>query len=140
VPVLPRLGDPGQSLGYLARAANAPHFLPFVIKLRGWTRDVVVFTSGTFDVSKEARDQLDAAGVRLDTAPIARLVGREHRLEAVELANGTAVPCEALFAHPPQHQVDLIRELGLALDDDGYVRVDAMTRETSVAGIYAAGT
>ncbi len=82
---------------------------------------------------------LRAAGIRLETAPVARLVARENRLEAVELANGTAVPCDVLFAHPPQRQVELVRALGVALDDDGLVRVDPMKRETSVPGIYASG-
>jgi thioredoxin reductase len=35
--------------------------------------------------------------------------------------------------------VEIIGALGVALQDDGYVRVDATTRETSVPGIYAAG-
>jgi thioredoxin reductase/SAM-dependent methyltransferase len=125
--------------GYLARDADARMFVAFALQLRGWTSDVVVFTSGAFEVAPEAREQLRAAGIRLETAPIARLAGREHRLEAVELAGGTAVPCEVLFAHPPQRQVDVVRALGVELDDDGYVRIDPMKRETSVAGIYAAG-
>jgi thioredoxin reductase len=125
--------------GYLADAAASSHFLPFALQARGWTRDVVVFTNGTFDVPQEARVRLHAAGIRLETAPVARLVARENRLEAIELSNGATVPCEVLFAHPPQRQVQLVRALGAALDDDGYVRVDAMKRETSVAGIYAAG-
>jgi len=107
--------------------------------LRGWTRDVVVFTNGTFDVPEEARDRLNAAGVRLETGPVARLVRREQGLAGVELASGIRVPCEALFAHPPQRQVELIGALGVALDDDGYVRIDPMTRETSLSGVYAAG-
>jgi len=125
--------------GYLAHEANAGHVLPFGVQMRAWTRDAVVFTGGAFELPQEARDQLKAAGVRLETAPLARLIHREHRLEAVELADGTKVPCEALFAHPPQGQVELIRALGVALDDAGYVRVDPMTRETSVSGIFAAG-
>jgi thioredoxin reductase len=125
--------------GYLVRAADSSHLLPFALQARGWTRDLVVFTSGAFDVPQEARARLHAAGIRLETAPVARLVAREHRLEAVELSNGTTVPCEVLFAHPPQRQVELVRSLGVALDDDGFIQVDAMKRETSVAGIYAAG-
>jgi thioredoxin reductase len=125
--------------GYLARAANVQHTLPFSIMLRGWSRDVTVFTGGAFEVAQEARDRLAAAGVRLETAPITRLVAREQQLEAVELATGAVVPCEGLFVHPPQRQVALVRELGVALDDDGFVRIDPMTRETSVSGIYAAG-
>jgi thioredoxin reductase len=44
-----------------------------------------------------------------------------------------------LFTHPPQGQVELVRSLGLALDDHGFVQVDPMKRETSIPGIYAAG-
>jgi thioredoxin reductase len=125
--------------GYLGRAADSAHFLPFALMARGWTRDLVVFTGGTFELPPEDRVTLDAAGIRLETAPVARLLGREHRLEAVELSDGTSVPCEVLFTHPPQQQVELVRKLGLALGDDGYVQVDATKRETSVPGIYAAG-
>lgn len=125
--------------GYLARASEPRHLLPFSLMLRGWAREVVVFTGGALDVPQEAREKLHQAGVRLETAPIARLVRREQRLEAVELADGSTVPCDTLFTHPPQHQVELVRSLGVALDDDGFVRVDPMTRETSLPGVYAAG-
>ncbi len=125
--------------GYLGLASDASHFLPFALLARGWTRDLVVFTSGAFDIPPETRVSLDAAGIRLETAPIVRLVSRATRLESIELSDGTSVPCDLLFAHPPQRQVDLVRKLDVALDGDGYVRVDPMTRETSVAGIYAAG-
>lgn len=125
--------------GYLARAADSSHLLPFALKARGWTRDVVVFTGGAFEVPDDVRLRLQAAGIRLETAPVSRLVSREHRLEAVELSDGAAVPCEVLFAHPPQRQVGLVRALGVRLDDEGYVQVDPMKRESSVPGIYAAG-
>ena len=58
---------------------------------------------------------------------------------SIELAGGTSIPCEVLFAHPPQQQVELVRALGVALDDHGFVQVDPMTRETSVLGVYASG-
>lgn len=125
--------------GYLARADDAPHFLPFALQARGWSREVVVFTAGSFPVADETRATLDAADIRVETSPVARLVAREQRLEAVELSNGTRVACEILFAHPPQRQVALVHALGAALDDDGYVRVDPMKGETSVPGIYASG-
>lgn len=125
--------------GYLALPQHDSHFLPFVLKLRAWTREVVVFTSGAFSITEEARQKLERAGIRLETGPVARLVGRAGSLESVELTDGSRVPCDALFVHPPQRQVELVRSLGVELDDDGYVRVDPMKRETSVPGIYAAG-
>jgi thioredoxin reductase len=124
--------------GYLVVPQTAAHFLPFALKLRGWTKDVTVFTHGAFDVPPEQRVQLESAGIRIVTAPVARLVGTEA-LTAIELADGSTVSCDALFAHPPQRQVDLVRALDLALDEHGYVKADPMTRETSVSGIYAGG-
>jgi thioredoxin reductase len=124
---------------YLANSKDARHVLPFALLLRGWTRDVAVFTGGSCDLPAEARATLQAAGVRVETEPVARLLGSERTLESVELASGARVPCEALFVHPPQRQVELVGALGLALDDDGFVRVDPMTRETSLSGVYAAG-
>ncbi|WP_437780702.1 NAD(P)/FAD-dependent oxidoreductase [Sorangium sp. So ce1097] len=122
--------------GYLARGAQ---FLEFPLLLRGWTRDVVVFTSGAFDVPADIRARLGAAGIHVEARPVARLVARDDRLEGIQLSDGATIPCEVLFAHPPQRQVDLVRTLGVALDDDGFVQVDPMRRETSVPGIYAGG-
>jgi len=90
-------------------------------------------------VPQAARATLGAAGVRLETAPVARLLGEQHRLKAVELSDGRRVACDVLFAHPPQHQIELVRALGVALDADGFVQVDPMMRVTSVPGVYAAG-
>jgi thioredoxin reductase len=123
---------------YLGRAEDAEHLLPFSLMARAWTRELAVFTGG-FELPAEARATLKSAGIRLETAPVARLVAREGLLEAVELSNGTRVPCEVLFAQPPQRHVELVRALGVALDDNGYVRVDPVKRETSIPGVYAAG-
>jgi thioredoxin reductase len=114
-------------------------FLPFALLLRGWTRDLVVFLAGAFDVPAESSAQLRGAGIRVETAPVRRLVARERQLEAVELSTGVTVPCDVMFTHPSQRQVDLMQSLGVALDDHGYVRIDAMTSETSIPGVYAAG-
>ncbi len=125
--------------GVLALPNSAAHLLPFAIQAKGWTPDVTVFTGGAVELPAEARAQLDAAGIPVETAAIARLVARGDHLEAVELAGGTRVRCDALFAHPPQRQVELVRALGAALDDDGYIKVDPLKRETSVPGVYASG-
>jgi thioredoxin reductase len=125
--------------GYMPRATDTEHVLPFALQALGWTPDVTLFTSGGFELSGEARVKLESAGVRLETGKVARFVRRDGRLEAVELSDGSKVRCDVLFTHPPQQQVELVRSLGVELDDEGYVKVDPMKRETSVAGIYAAG-
>jgi thioredoxin reductase len=125
--------------GYLGRAADAAHFVHFAIMIRGWTRDVVAFTGGGFEVPEEGQRALEAAGVRLETGPVARLTGANGNLEAVELESGARVARDVLFTHPPQRQVALVAALGLTLDESGFVQADPMTRATSIPGIHAAG-
>jgi thioredoxin reductase len=122
--------------GYYAPDATAQHVGLFVMQLRGWSADVTLFTDKLGD---EVRSKLLAAKVAIESASVARLVGTGNQLEAVELAGGRRIACEALLMHPPQKQVALVRKLGVALDDEGYVKTDPMTRETSIPGIYAAG-
>jgi thioredoxin reductase len=128
-----------QRWAYLATAADR---LPFVLLLRGWTANVVLFTNASIPVPQAMRERMEAAGVRIEERPISRLVAREAqptRIAGIELGDGSLVECDALFSHPPQHQVELVQALGVALDAEGFVQVDPMTKETSIPGIYAAG-
>jgi thioredoxin reductase len=122
--------------GYYAPDSTIQHVGPFVMQLRGWSTEVTLFTDTLGD---EMRRRFLAAKILVESAAVTRLVGTGHQLEAVELAGGRRVACEALLMHPPQQQVDLVRALGVALDDEGFVKTDPMTRETSIPGIYAAG-
>ena len=124
--------------GFFPRGADA-HLMAFALQARGWTRSVVVFTRGAFEVPPSDRAQLEAAGIGVVTAPVERLVEGPAGLEAVVLATGALVPCDVIFSHPPQRQVELVTRLGLAFDAEGFVQVDPMRRETSRPGIYAAG-
>jgi thioredoxin reductase len=125
----------GQALGVLA---SAEHFLDFALFLTGWSKNVVVFTGGAFAVPAEQRSRLERAGVGLEERRIRQLHTRQQHLESVELEDGTRIARQVLFARPPQHQTRLVRELGLALDEQGFVKVDSHL-ETSVPGIHAAG-
>jgi len=116
-----------------------PMIVPFAIHLRGWTRKVIVFTNANHELSPEDRERLEKAGVQVETRAIKQLVAKDARLDAIALTDGNSVSCNVLFAHPPQKHVALVNQLELALDEHGSVKVDAMHRETSVPGIYAAG-
>ncbi|WP_434423229.1 NAD(P)/FAD-dependent oxidoreductase [Nannocystis pusilla] len=121
-------------LGYLS---PSPEMLEWSLLLRGWTRELVVFTDDAFAVPDETRARLTRAGVAIETRKLGRLVG-DDTLTAVELADGARVAVEGLFVRPRQHQVALVTALGLALDEHGFVQVD-MHRQTSHPGVYAAG-
>ncbi|PTL75317.1 pyridine nucleotide-disulfide oxidoreductase [Vitiosangium sp. GDMCC 1.1324] len=124
-------------------ATSAP-LLDFALFLTGWSRDVVAFTDGAWEVPAEQRQRLERAGVRLEHRRVRQLISRTghephgDHLEAVELEDGTRVAREVLFARPLQRQTELVLRLGVALDEKGFVRVDAH-QETSIPGIHAAG-
>ncbi|WNG38494.1 NAD(P)/FAD-dependent oxidoreductase [Archangium violaceum] len=124
-----------QAFGVLATSAM---LLDFSLFLTGWSRDVVAFTQGGLEVPAEQRQRLERAGVRLEPRKIRRLVPHGEHLEAVELEDGTRVAREVLFAHPRQRQTELVQRLGLALDEQGFVRINEHL-ETSTPGIHAAG-
>jgi len=125
--------------GVLAQESTAGHLLPFALQLLSWTREVRVFRAEGFAIDPEVRRQLESAGLEVMSSAVSRLIGEDGHLTGVELADGSRAPCAALFAHPPQRQLELVQGLGLALEPDGFVTCHPMTRETSVAGVYAAG-
>ena len=126
----------------ISRASSAPlrsspMLLEWSLLLRGWSRDVTAFTSGAVEVTPELRARLERGGVVIEERPVTRLIG-DGALTAVELADGSTRPLEALYMHPPQRQTALVRGLGLRLDELGCVALDEQ-RQTSIPGIYAAG-
>lgn len=109
----------------------------FAQMLRAWTNDVVVFTGGAYPITDDVRAKLARAEVRLDERPLLGLRAENGRLAAV-VVEGGEVARSVLFAHPPQRQTSLVRELGIELDEMGFVKVDPHN-QTSVARLHAAG-
>lgn len=127
----------GRRWGYLALDEEPLRF-GFAALLTSWTNDVVVFRGGT-DLSADAVEAAGRPGIRFEARPVIGLVVEGRLLTHVTLSDGEQVPCEVLYAHPPQRQVGLVQSLGIELDAQGFVSVDPMTRQTSIPGIYAAG-
>jgi thioredoxin reductase len=129
-----------QRFGYLAAHAETHDF---ELLLQHWTPHVTLFTQGLFTLSDARLAALSALGVVVETRHVAELSydddHGEPSLRAVRLVGGGEVACDALFVHPKQKTVPLVDSLGLATDESGFIAVDPMTRQTSVAGIYAAG-
>jgi thioredoxin reductase len=120
--------------GYLAPSPErAAQFTP---ALRAWTDSVTLYTNGEHWPDVSAR--LEPLGIQVETSRITRLVADGTHLSAITLADERERPCELLFAHPPQRLPRVVAELRLE-EEGGFVAVDAMTRETSRRGIYAAG-
>jgi thioredoxin reductase len=128
----------GGRWGYLALDPE-PIRYGFVDMLKSWTDQIVVFTAAGVGLASHELQALEARGITVESRTIVGLDVRQGALAHVKLEGGTSVPCDALYAHPPQRQVALVQALELARDAHGFVQVDPMSRATSIVGIYAAG-
>lgn len=126
-------------LGVLATGAASVHQ---ALLLPDWSADVTLFTNGAVTPDAAQRDALAERGVRIETRPVAALVGSAPALAGVRLHDGDVVALDALFTAPRTHVASpLAAQLGCAVDDGPVgpvLRTDAR-KETSVPGVFAAG-
>jgi thioredoxin reductase len=112
----------------------------FAATLLGWARSVTVVTAGERIRGDEAcHTLLDGHGIEVIEERVVQLVGRRGDLNGARLESGRVLPCSlAFFSVAHQPRTELARELGCAIDDEGYVEVNDCGM-TTVDGVYAAG-
>ena len=123
----------------LAVLATGPESVEYAHLLRQWSADLVLLANG-LAVSGPEREGLARRGIRVVDGTVARLAVTDDRLEAVVLADGTAVRREAVFVRPSLRPRggELLEALAVEVDEGGFARVDG-TGRTSAAGVWAAG-
>ena len=124
-----------QKLAVLGGSAPA---VQHALIVRQWTHDLAYVTPRERLTAAE-RERLTARAITIVEGDARRLTVRGDRLEAVELADGRMVRCDALFVPPrfvPNN--DLLIGLGCDVDEDGWAIADA-TGRTSVPGVWVAG-
>ncbi|UJR80254.1 NAD(P)/FAD-dependent oxidoreductase [Sandaracinus amylolyticus] len=109
-----------------------------VLPLRAWARELVLLLHGRTDVPESELAPLRAAGVRIEARAVTRVVAEDGALRGVELEGGEHVACGALFLHPAARSSDVALYAGLALDERGLVRSDAVG-ETSMPRVHVVG-
>ena len=125
----------GQPLAVLGQGDAVVQYAPL---LTSWSDDVVVCTNGA-SLEPDAEDALAAHGLKVRTAPIAKLDARDDgTLDAIRFADGSSLARHALFVVPSPRLPDLVADLQLALGERGFVRVDE-DGATSAPGLWAAG-
>ncbi|HEU0299105.1 MAG TPA: NAD(P)/FAD-dependent oxidoreductase [Longimicrobium sp.] len=125
--------------GVLAAGEMAVHQ---ALLVTDWSADVTLFTNGALEPDAEQRDQLAARGVRIETRPVAEVLGDAPEISAVRLADGETIPIGALFTQPRTRMASpLAQQLGCEFEDapaGPIIRTDPL-RATSVPGVFAAG-
>ncbi|MEO7886648.1 MAG: NAD(P)/FAD-dependent oxidoreductase [Polaromonas sp.] len=128
----------GGAIGVLGTGAMSVHQ---AVMFADWG-DVTLFTQGVVEVSAEEQALLAARKVKVESSPIAELLGMPPALEGALLQDGRRVAIKALLVGTQVRMGSPLAEaLGCAFDDSPFgpiVRVDAWGT-TSVDGVYAAG-
>ena len=129
----------GQRVGILGTSPAGVHQ---ALMFRQLSDRVTLFTHTTPDLG-DAREQLAAVGVEMVDGPVARLHGEPGDLQAVVLDDGREVPVDTVVVTPRYVAIsDLYEQLGGALTDHpfgAFIPTDAMTGQTDVPGVWAAG-
>jgi thioredoxin reductase len=124
----------------LLMLAGGPEVAMRAKLLRNWSDDLTV-VAPPGSLSDGDRNDLATAGIPVADGEIARLHtdGETRELAAAELSDGTRRAARGLLVPAPHKQrSDLIRDLGLAVDESDHVVVDAFGR-TSIDGVWAVG-
>jgi thioredoxin reductase len=122
-------------LAFLAPDAEQ---VEWVQVLRSWSGNVMLFTNAAFTIPAPVRLLLAEARIPIEERRILALRGTHGQLESIVVEGNIALPRDALFFRPQQRQTPLVSALAVALDDQGYVRVDGEYR-TSIPNLHAAG-
>ena len=125
-----------QPLAVYGRGEEGP---ALALGLTVWSRDLVLCTGGSHDLSEESLEQLTAAGIEIREERVVRLEGREGKLERIVFDEGPPLLRLALFICVGQHQrSDLARNLGCRFNSKGAVETGTC-EATNVPGLYVAG-
>lgn len=113
--------------------------VPLALTLSSWSDDIVLCTDGPADIAPESQRRLSAVRVGVRHEEVARVEGKEGRLERVVFTSGESILRRALFFSTGQAQSsDLAAKLGCRFSADGVVDT-GKCESTNVPGLFVCG-
>ena len=109
------------------------------LALKGWSREVVLYTDGKYKVKPHHELQLAAMEIPIDRRRIARLEGKGNQLETIVFRDGEEAACDALFfVNGYRQQCNLAETFDCEISRKGVV-VTNRFQQTSTPGLFVAG-
>ena len=104
-----------------------------------WTKDLVVFTNGSSNLTPEQVQKIEFHNIKIIETEIERIEHQNGQIKLLHLKGGKSFALKAIYARPviTQH-CTIPQDLGCELTEQNLLKVDAFQR-TSIAGIFAAG-
>lgn len=125
-----------QKTAILANSDKAVHIASLVSNL---TKDITILTNGAKEFTLEQQVKLKRNNISVIESPISAIKHENGLMQTVVLKDNLHLDFQAMYAAVAFEQPGSIpRELGCALTETGYIKVDAF-QKTSIDGIYACG-
>ncbi|MCU0384837.1 MAG: NAD(P)/FAD-dependent oxidoreductase [Flavihumibacter sp.] len=122
----------------LAVLSNGEMAMEFVQLIRQWSSRIQLLTNGNPVLTLQQLAQLEKACIPVRSSPVQSILHTNGHVYQVQLEDGTLIPLKALFVRVPFSQSPLVQQLGLSLNEQGYITVNPF-QQTSLAHVFAAG-
>jgi len=119
--------------------ANGEAAYHYGFLLTQWTKDLTIFSNGKATFTDEQLGKLKTHNIDIIETEVASLQHTNGQLKNIVLANGDIHNFTVMYSRVPfvQH-TNIPQQLGCALDEQGFIMLDAM-QKTTVEDVYAAG-
>ena len=107
--------------------------------ISNWTQDLSIFTNGKAIFTTEQLTLLDRQNIKIEERGIQKIKHSKGLVESIAFKDKSQTPIQALYARLPFTQHCALPEhLGCAINEEGYIKVDAL-QKTSIQGVYVCG-
>jgi thioredoxin reductase len=122
----------------LAVVSNGEMALEFMQLIRQWSPRIQLLTNGNPTLTKEQMALLEKSGIPVNSSPIKEIFQKDGYLYQVQLEDGSLIPLKAIFARVPFSQSPIVHQLGLSMNEQGYILVNPF-QQSSQPNVFAAG-
>jgi thioredoxin reductase len=109
---------------------------------QNWTSKIKVFIPPTMEITSSYQKELSKLDISIYRGVITNVHHTDSKVESVSLDSGEKIETDTLLWIPSKRRSPLVQKLvenlGLELNELGYVKTDKM-QQTNIKGLYAAG-
>ena len=109
---------------------------------QNWTSKIKVFIPPKMEIATSYQEELSKLDIRIYRGVIIKVHHTDSKVESVSLDSGEKIEADTLLWMPSKKLSPLVQKLvenlGLELNELGYVKTDKM-QQTNIKGLYAAG-
>jgi thioredoxin reductase len=125
----------GEVTGILSNGDLAFEFSKLVFNL---TKDLTLFTNGKSTLNEEQVEKFNQNKINIIENEIERVQHENGQIQKIILKNGKEVLLKALYAKIGFEQNINTEDLGIELNENGFIKVDMM-QKTNISGVFACG-